>query len=274
MTAGVPSGGAAKSMKGSLPARYGPWAVVAGASQGLGAAFAEDLARRGMNVVLVARRGQLLEEVAGRLRAAHKVDVRCVTLDLASADFTVKLADAVADIDLGIVIYNAARIPIGSFLDMDEDVLEQVERVNVRGPLLLARALLPAMRERGRGALVLVSSLAGMQGAPRFAAYSASKAFNTILAEALWAELRDHGIDVSVCCAGAMPTPGYLATTKKAAPGMLAPETAARQTLDALGEGPRFVPGLINRISAQLMGRFLTRKAAIRLIDSNTRHMS
>lgn len=139
-----------------MSARYGPWAVVADASQGLGAAFAEDLARRNMNVVLVAHRGQLLDDVAGRLRAAHKVDVRCVTLDLACADFAVKIADAAADIDLGIVIYNAARIPIGSFLDMDEDVLEQVERVNVRGPLLLARTLLPAMRERGRGAVLLI----------------------------------------------------------------------------------------------------------------------
>ena len=261
-------------MKNTLPERYGQWAVVAGASQGLGAAFADELARRGMNVVLVARRGHLLEDIAGRLRADHEVDVRCLTLDLAAADFVSTLTDAVADLDLGIVIYNAARIPIGSFLDMDEDALEQVVRVNVRGPLLLARALLPAMCDRGRGALVLVSSLAGMQGAPRFAAYSASKAFNTILAEALWAELREHGVNVSVCCAGAMPTPGYLATTDKAAPGMLAPEDAARQTLDALGKGPRFVPGFVNRISAQFMGRFLTRRGAIRLIDSNTRHMS
>ncbi len=261
-------------MKKSLPARYGQWAVVAGASQGLGAAFADELAKRGMSVVLVARRGDVLKDVAGRLHANHDVDVRCVTLDLASPDFASTLADAVADIDLGIAIYNAARIPIGSFLDMHEDVLQQVVRVNVRGPLLLARAVLPGMRERGRGALVLVSSLAGMQGAPRFAAYSASKAFSTILAEALWAELREHGVDVSVCCAGAMPTPGYLATTSRATPGMLAPEEAARQTLDALGKGPRFVPGFINRISAQFMGRFLTRRAAIRLIDGSTRHMS
>lgn len=261
-------------MKNSLSAHYGQWAVVAGASQGLGAAFAEELARRGMSVVLVARRGDELENVASRLHADHGVEVRCVTLDLAAPDCAATLADAVADLDLGIAIYNAARIPIGDFLDTGEDVLEQVVRVNVRGPLLFARALLPAMRERGRGAVVLVSSLAGMQGAPRFAAYSASKAFNTILAEALWAELGEYGVDVSVCCAGAMPTPGYLATTTRAAPGMLAPEEAARQTLDALGKGPRIVPGFINRISAQLMGRLLTRKAAIRLIDSNTRHMS
>ena len=144
----------------------------------------------------------------------------------------------------------------------------------MRGPLLLARALLPGMSARGRGAVVLVSSLAGLQGAPRVAAYSASKAFNVVLAEALWGELNEQGIDVSVCCAGAMPTPGYLASTDWEPPGMLSPDEAASQTLDALGKGPRILPGLINRLSAQIMGRLLTRKAAIRLIAKNTLRLS
>lgn len=122
--------------------------------------------------------------------------------------------------------------------------------------------------------MVLVSSLAGLQGAPRIAAYSASKAFNIVLAEALWGELREQGIDVAVCCAGAMPTPGYLATTHRESPGMLSPDDAAIRTLDALGKGPRIVPGFINRLSAQLLGRLLTRKAAVRLIGKNTERLS
>ena len=186
-------------MSQSLRARYGAWALVAGASQGFGASFAIELATRGMNVVLVSRRGDRLDDLAARLSSEFGVESRC---------------------------------------------------------------------------LVLVSSLAGLQGAPRVGAYSASKAFNIILAEALWGELSEQGIDVSVCCAGAMPTPGYLASTDWKSPGMLSPEEAARQTLDALGKGPRFVPGLINRLSAQLMGRLLTRKAAIRLIAKNTEHLS
>ena len=261
-------------MKGSLPSRYGKWAVVAGASQGFGASFATELAKRGMNVVLVSRRGELLEKISDRLRADHGVETRCVVLDLAEQDFAGTLSNAIADLDLGILIYNAAYVPVGRLLDVGDEALEQVVRINVRGPLLLSRALLPAMVERGRGAVVLVPSLAGLQGAPRVAAYSASKAFNIILAEALWGELRENGIDVSVCCAGAMPTPGYLASTDWKSPGMLAPDEAARQTLDALGKGPRFIPGLINRLSAQLMGRLLTRKAAIRLIAKNTEHLS
>ena len=261
-------------MSNSLRARYGEWALVAGASQGFGASFAAELARRGINVVLVARSGDRLEELAARLASEFGVESRCLVLDLAEQNFAETIRKAVADLDLGILIYNAALVPVGQFLEVEEEALEQLIRVNVRGPLLLARTLLPDMCERGRGAAVLVSSLAGLQGAPRVGAYSASKAFNIVLAEALWGELGEEGIDVSVCCAGAMPTPGYLASTQRTPPGMLSPDEAARQTLDALGKGPRFVPGWINRLSAQLMGRLLTRKAAIRLIAKNTGHLS
>ena len=261
-------------MSRSLRARYGEWALVAGASEGFGASFAVELARRGMNVVLVSRRGDLLEQLAGRLHAEHRVESRCVVLDLAAQDFAETIGNAVAGLDLGVLIYNAAYVPVGRFVEIEEEALDQAIRVNVRGPLLLTRALLPAMCEQGRGAVVLVSSLAGLQGAPRIAAYSASKAFNIVLAEALWGELRGQGVDVSVCCAGAMPTPGYLASTDRESPGMLSPDDAARRTLDALGRGPRIVPGFINRLSAQFVGRLLTRKAAVRLIGKNTEHLS
>lgn len=261
-------------MSQSLRARYGEWALVAGASVGFGASFSAELARRGMNVAMVSRRAELLEELGERLQREYGVETRCLVVDLASQDFARAIGNAVADLDLGILIYNAACVPVGELVEVDEEALEHVVRVNVRGPLMLARALLPGMRGRGRGAVVLVSSLAGLQGAPRVGAYSASKAFNIVLAEALWGELREQGIDVSVCCAGAMPTPGYLASTSRTPPGMLSPDAAASQTLDALGKGPRFVPGLVNRISAHLVGRLLPRRTAIRLIAKNTEHLS
>ena len=166
--------------------------LVAGASQGFGASFAVELAGRGMNVVLVSRQSDRLEELAQRLRANHGVETRCLVLDLAEQDAVAAIGNAVSDLDLGILVYNAAYVPVGRFLDVGEEVLEQVVRVNVRGPLLLARALLPGMSARGRGAVVLVSSLAGLHGAPRVAAYSASKAFNIVLAEALWGELSEQ----------------------------------------------------------------------------------
>lgn len=258
----------------SLPERYGAWAVVAGASEGLGAAFAAELATRGMNLVLVARRGQLLTEVADELRGTHGIAVRCVVADLADPAFVEQLAAAADGLDVGIIVYNAAFAPLGPFLDNSEPEITRAVDVNVRGPMLAVRALVPAMCERGRGAVVLMSSLSGLQGTPRIAVYAASKAFNTHLAESLWYELRSAGIDVVACCAGAMPTPGYEKNFGKKVPGMLNPQEAARQTLDALSRGPRFVPGLVNRMTAVLMGRVLSRRGAVRLIGRNTENVT
>ena len=96
---------------------------------------------------------------------------------------------------------------MGPFVDADHEAIEQAVDVNVRGPLLLLRTLVPAMRERGRGAVVLMSSLTGLQGSPHVSVYAASKAFNLVLAEGLWYELRGHGVEVLACLAGATRTP-------------------------------------------------------------------
>ena len=257
-----------------LPDRYGTWAVVAGASEGLGAAFARELAARGLNLVLVARRGHLLGEVAEELTGTFGIEVRCVVADLAHPAFVDQLATAADGLDVGVVVYNAAFTPMGPFLELPDSEVTQAVDVNVRGPMLAVRALAPAMCERGRGAVVLMSSLSGLQGTPHISVYAASKAFNINLAESLWYELRSAGIDVVACCAGAMPTPGYEKNFGKKVPGMLSPQEAARQTLDALGRGPRFVPGLVNRMTAVLMGRLLSRRGAVRLIGRNTKDVT
>ena len=254
--------------------RYGNWAAVAGASEGLGAAFATELARRGMNLLLIARRGDVLRAVADGLRRDHGVEVRVLALDLASPDLAEALSDATADLDLGVIVYNAAFVPVASFLDLEDEALEQLMGVNVQGPVAFLRALLPSMRERGRGAVVLMSSLAGMQGSPRIAAYAASKAFNTVLGESLWHELREHGIDVVVSCAGAITTPRYLKSTSRIPPGTMTPDAVARETLDALGKGPRVVPGALNRFFAMLFDRLLPRRTAIRLMAENTKDLT
>ena len=129
--------------------RYGGWAVVAGASEGLGAAFATELAKRGMHLVLVARRAEALRAVADRLRQDHGIDVRILVLDLASPKLRRALMDATADLEPGVIVYNAAFVPVASFLELEDDALDQLMRVNVHGPLTFLRALLPPMREPG-----------------------------------------------------------------------------------------------------------------------------
>lgn len=249
--------------------RYGGWALVAGASEGLGAAFAECLAARGMDLVLIARRESLLDDLAGRLRERHGVEVRPVAMDLASPDLAAALAAGTADLDLGVLVYNAAFVPVGRFVEADGEELERAVDVNVRAPVVMLHTLLPGLERRGRGAVILMSSLAGLQGTPRVAAYAATKAFNAILGEGLWQELREQGVDVVACCAGAVETPGYLRSGKGRVPGMLDPDAVARRTLDALGKGPRFVPGLVNRLVAVLLTRLLPRGAAIRLMAAS-----
>jgi len=254
--------------------KYGPYALVAGGSNGLGAAFAEALAQRGLNLVLIAREKERLMATANRLKDQYSVDVIPFAADL--ADFEkVKSLIAGLKVSIGLLVYNAAIIPIGLFENTSEEHLSLAAAVNVRAPLLLAKVLSAPMIQNKRGGIVLMSSLAGSQGSPKLATYAATKAFNAILAEGLWKELQPHGVDVIGCCAGAILTPGYQKAEKvKAAPGTMAASAVAEQTLDALGKGPIVIPGGVNKIGRFVLTRLLTKKAAIGIMSKNTGGLS
>jgi uncharacterized protein len=245
---------------------YGPWAVVAGASEGIGAAFATALARGGLNIVIAARRPEPLEALASQLQADHGIRVRTVTGDLATVDGVGALVAACAEIEVGILVANAAFAPIGRFLERDEADLVRAVELNAITLVRLARRFLPAMVQRGRGGLVVMSSLAGHQGSPGIATYAATKAFGAVLAEGLWAELRGTGVDVVACVAGAVLTPGLAQAKQRRAPGTVGPDVVASAALDALGHGPRVVPGRLMRVSSVLTSRLMPKRAAIALI--------
>ncbi len=254
--------------------KYGPYALVAGGSIGLGAAFAEGIARRGVNLVLLARNEERLKATAARLREAYGVEVVAIVADMADFDVVKKRVSALT-IEIGLLVYDAAFAPIGLFEDTSEDDLARAAAVNVKAPLLLTKLLTAPMIERGRGGVVLMSSLAGAQGSPNLAAYAATKAFNVILAEGLWKELRPRGVNVLVCQAGAILTPGYQAAEKaKPAPGTLPASVVAETALNALGRGPIVVPGATNKIGRFVMTRLLSRKAAIGVMAQNTGGLS
>jgi short-subunit dehydrogenase len=254
--------------------RYGPYALVAGGSSGLGEAYAEALARRGLNLILQAREKVRLESTANRLKEQYSVDVISFAVDLADYE-KVKNFLTTLDVSIGLLVYNAAYAPIGLFENQSEDQLSLAVAVNVKAPLLLSKLLSASMIQNRRGGIVLMSSLAGIQGSPRLAAYAATKAFNAILAEALWKELQPHGIDVIGCCAGAILTPGYQRAEKsKIAPGTLKAEQVAEQTLRALGKGPIIVPGGFNKFVRFLMTRLVSRRMAINIMAQNTGGLS
>ena len=251
-------------------ATYGPWALVAGASEGLGAAFAHELARRGLHLVLVARRPGPLAATADLIRQTTAAQVQTVTADLAAPGAIDLIAGATADRPVGLVVANAAISPTGAFTAITEADIGAVADLNCRATALLAHRFLPAMVERRRGGLILMSSLAGLQGVPGLAMYSASKAFLNTLAEALWAENRGSGVDVIACCAGAVTTPGYRQAARRTAPGATTPEHVAAAALDALGHGFRVVPGPLNRVSTLVLERLAPKRAAIAVFGRAT----
>jgi short-subunit dehydrogenase len=257
--------------------RYGPWAVVVGASQGLGAAFGRELASRGIDLVLVARRKPLLEVVAARLRREHGVRVKALALDAATPEGLEAIVRRTRALDVGLLVCNAAFAPIGPFLDLAPEELDRMLDLNCRAAVRLAHAFGRRLLERGRGGIVFQSSMAGLQGAALVAHYAATKAYLRVLAEGLWSELGQGGVDVVACCAGRVRTPGFERSAprraRSLAPPVMSPLPVVRAALSALGREPVVIPGRLNRLAACVTQRFLPRRSAVALVSSATRAM-
>jgi short-subunit dehydrogenase len=254
--------------------KYGPWALVAGASEGLGAAFAEELAARRLNLVLVARRASALDELAASLRAKHGVDVRTAAIDLGDPGVLEKTKAATDGLEVGLVVYNAAHSVVGKFFDLPLETKLQMIDVNCRAPLMFADHFGRAMAARRRGGILLMSSLAGFQGTAMVTTYAATKAFDTVLGEGLWDELRAVGVDVVPFCAGATTTPNFLRTEpRKGAAPLMTPEDTAREAIASLGGGPRAIAGRANRVALFVMERFMARKNRVEMMGRATRKM-
>lgn len=258
---------------GSFPERYGPWALIAGASQGIGAAFARAVAARGVSVVLVARRRTPLEATAHTIEASYGVATRVVPADLAEPESAAEILEATAELDLGLLVYNAAFSPMGPFLERSAADALRVVQTNCAAPVALVHGIGRRLVARRRGGIILMASLSALQGSSLLAAYGASKAFNLVLAEGLAEELRPEGVDVVASCAGAVRTPDYEAHYSRAAgwrPPVLEPDAVTEDALAALGRRSSTVPGHINRLVSLLLHRLLPRHTAIRTMAKAT----
>ncbi len=259
-----------------FPARYGPWALVTGASSGLGRAFASALGARGLNLLLVARRGDRLAELAGTLAAAHGIEAFSVPLDLTAPDALPRLRGALGGREIGLLVNNAGFGYCGGFAEQDPERVREMVRLNCEVPALLARAFLPPMAGRGRGGMLLVASTAAYQATPWMALYGASKGFDLLLGEALGEEFGPRGVDILTV------SPGHTDTEFHRIAGVVGPvagpsarpEAVAEQALLRLPRRGSFVSGRRNALMAFSIRlaprRFVTRMAG-RLLGGRKR---
>jgi short-subunit dehydrogenase len=223
-------------------AKYGPWALITGGSEGVGAAFARKLAADGFRLVLSARKPGPLEDLAAELRAGGS-EVRIVSADLSKPDVLNRLREVTDDIEIGLLVYNAgANDTRGLFVELAEEVTQSVIAINVLGQANFARHYGAAMAKRGRGGIILTGSLSGYMGSPSLVAYTASKAFSRAFTEGLWAEMQPLGVDVLHL------NIGFTATPAMARLGMdlthaQAPEDVAQEGLDNIANGPIKIAG-------------------------------
>jgi len=261
----------------SLGQKYGKTALVAGASEGIGAAFATALAKEGMDLVLVARRPEPLQQLAGFLENKYKVQIQCISCDLSDKDSITYIEKTLSGKEINLFVYNAALSYIGPFINNSPENHSMAAQVNMITPLKLVHLFGEKMLAKGRGAVVLMTSLAGLQGSGFLTMYAATKAFNRILGESLWYEWKNSGVDIIACCAGATSTPGYINTrpekTSIFAPRVLAPFEVAEECLKKLGKQPSFITGRSNRIASFIMQKIMPRKMAINIMGDTTRKM-
>ena len=235
--------------------RYGPWALIAGGSEGTGEAFARRLAREGINVALLARRQGPLDELAADIQSQHGVEVRTASVDLGDADAAAIAAELTDDLDVGLVIFNAgATIRFSYFADWTEEDLLALVNMNCRSTTLFAHRFAPRLIERGRGGFVMVGSVAGFAGSTHQSVYNASKAYDWVFAEGLWRELGIYGVDAIAMVIGATDTPSHRRMgADLSAHNPMEASDVADEALANLHNGPTYVVGEHNRAASEFI---------------------
>ncbi|MDA1259174.1 MAG: SDR family oxidoreductase [Planctomycetota bacterium] len=245
-----------------LRSRYGSWALVTGASAGLGECFARELGRQGMNLILVARRAERLERLAADLRRECRIEAIPVAADLTEEEGLQALIRAAAEHEVGLLVNNAGFGWSGAFVEQTDESIRRMVRLNCEAPARIARALLPNMVRQSRGAMILIASVAGHMPTPWISLYGASKAFDLHLGEGLAVELRSSGVDVLTVSPGHTRTEfhGAAGVSGSTIGGSAKPEDVVLDALLALGRKELRVHRALNRLLCWIP-RITTRRA-------------
>lgn len=260
-------------MNNSLLERYGAWAVVTGASSGIGKALAEALAMQGLNLVLVARRKPLLEELDSRLRQQHNIDVKVIAADLSSSNGMATIDDITANLDVGLLVAAAGFGSSGAFIDSKlENELTMID-VNCRSVVQQCHYFARRFQQRQHAGIILFSSIFAFQGVPGSANYAATKAFIQSFAEGIQSELKPN-IDVLSAAYGPVNT-GFADRANMVMQFAQSPDSVARSTLAALGKRTTSRPGAISKLLGYLLSalpRWARTKILSLIVADMTKH--
>jgi uncharacterized protein len=244
--------------------RFGPWALITGASSGIGKEFARQIAASGINVVLVARRDALLAKLGRAISQEFNVEYRALAMDLSQEGFIAGLADATHDIDIGLVVSNAGTANPGEFVKLDRQLLRETLRLNTMAHLDIAHYFGRKLAERRRGGLILVGAMGAENGVPYIANDGAAKAYVHSLGEALHYEFKPLGVYVTVLATGFANTAvieklGFDPKTMPMKP-MSVEQCVSEGLSGLLKNRSRIVPGRLNRIMNAVVPASLARK--------------
>jgi uncharacterized protein len=258
-----------RTLSESFKECYGTWALVAGAAEGIGEAFTLALAKKGMNLVMVDIKPDSLSELSSRLQEKYLITTKQIVKDLSDPDAAVVCMNLIRDLDCRLLVYVPAYSPVKRFLDNSQEELDRYINLNSRTPLHFVHLFTAHLRKLKGGGMLLMSSLAGLIG-PQFSApYAATKAFNIVLAESLFHELKRDGISIMACCAGTTSTPTFWSSnpTLNRWVRLMKPETLAVNAIKKMGMKSIYIPGWQNRLSYFLLTRILPRRMAALIVS-------
>lgn len=252
--------------------QYGPWALIAGAGEGIGGAWADRAASEGLSVVLVARNGEKLESKRKELVTRFGVEVLVISQDLAAPDAMERIVAAVEDREIGFLVYNAGLASVGSFFENGLEYERKRLNINCGSPLALVFHYGEKMKKRRRGGIVIMSSGTSLSGSPYYTHYGATKAYDIVLAEGLWFELQHDNVHVLSCIAGLTSSPGVtesLEIARARGEFIMMPAEVVDEAVQHLGKSPSVIVGAPNRRKMFLVTRLLPRAVGVREIGKH-----
>ncbi|MCF8239991.1 MAG: SDR family oxidoreductase [Melioribacteraceae bacterium] len=252
--------------------KYGEWALITGASSGIGEEFAKRLAKENYNLVLVARRIDRLNSLAEELKNKYKINIKTIQADLSKSNFLESIIPVTEKLDIGMLINNAGFGSTGKFTETNSQHEIDMVHVNCVAPTILTHHFVKEMKLKKRGAVIFLGSVVGYQPTPYMAAYSATKVFNSYLGEALANELKEYNIDVLSINPGSTNTEFHGIANVGKAPFIRTAENVVNTALNSLGRKYSVVDGLMNKIIA-ISGRLIPRRYLVNITGRITKKL-